>query len=125
MYQISTAKEILGYAEEPQFCYLLPSGSPQVVRLKDRDKATGIIFAGTVYNLPNHDDFKGAETATAAECDGGTVINAQNESIRNQGEYIASLEDAMCEADEATAGWRSGIEDALCEIDEREGNNNG
>lgn len=81
MYQISTTNEILGYAEVPEFCYLLPSGSPQVVHPKDKDKATGIIYAGTIYNLPNHDDFEGAETATAAECDAGYVLTHQAEQI--------------------------------------------
>ena len=84
MYVISTANEILGYADDPQFCYLLPSGSPQVIRPKDRDMATGIIYGGAIYNLPGHSDFEGAETATAAECDAGYVLTHQGEQIAQE-----------------------------------------
>lgn len=77
MYQILTETGIIGYTETPEFCYLLPSGSPQVVRLNDKDRATGIIYQGTVYNLPGHSDFDGAETATVVECDGGFLLTDQ------------------------------------------------
>lgn len=77
MYQITKADMLLGYTETPEFCYLLPSGSPQVVRLKDKNKATGVIYQGTVYNLPGHSDFDGAETATVVECDGGFLLTDQ------------------------------------------------
>ena len=84
MYQIFTQSQVLGYADDPRFCYLLPSGSPQVVHPKDKDKATGIIYTGTVYNLPGHSDFEGAETATAAECDAGYVLTHQAEQIAQE-----------------------------------------
>ena len=98
MYQIFTQSQVLGYADDPQFCYFLPSGSPQIVRPSERDKATGLIYGGTVYNLPGHSDFDGAETATAAECDAGAVLNAlqeQNNALESQLVYTAMMTDTL------------------------------
>lgn len=102
MYQIRTARQILGYADDPRFCYRLPSGSPQIVRPSERDKATGLIYGGKVYNLPGHSDFDG-ETATAAECDAGAVLNAlqeQNNALESQLVYTAMMTDTLAEEDE-------------------------
>ena len=74
MYQIRTQTGVLGYAEDPQFCYLLSSGSAQVVHPYERERARGLIYRGTIYNLPGHSDFEGAETANANECDVGILL---------------------------------------------------
>lgn len=103
MYQISTQTQILGYTETPEFCYLLPSGSPQVVHLKEKDKATGIIYHGVIYNLPSHDDFEGAETATATECDAGSILNAlteKNDALEAKYTYTAMMTDTLIEEEE-------------------------
>ncbi len=118
MYQITKADELAGYTDNPEFCYLLPSGSPQVVRLKDKDQATGIIYQGVIYNLPGHNDFKGAETAMAIECDAGALLTEQERQLAEERAAREAVENAMCEADIATEEWRAEIENALCELDE-------
>lgn len=80
MYQITVNGAYLGLTDSPEYCYKLPSGSPQVIGYVERGNgavATGIIFQGTVYNLPEHSDFEGAETAYVSEVDEGAII-AQN-----------------------------------------------
>lgn len=80
MYQITSNGVFIGYADSPEYCYKLPSGSAQVIGRKERDAgavATGIIYQGTIYNLPEHSDFEGAETAYVSEVDEGAII-AQN-----------------------------------------------
>lgn len=118
MYQITTQDTLLGYTDNPEFCYFLPSGSPQVVRLKDKDQATGIIYQGAIYNLPGHGDFEGAETATVAECDAGSLLTEQERQLAEERAAREVVENAMCEADIATEEWRAEIENALCELDE-------
>lgn len=80
MYQITVNGAYLGLTDSPEYCYKLPSGSPQVIGYVERGNgavATGIIFQGTVYNLPEHSDFEGADTAYVSEVDEGLII-AQN-----------------------------------------------
>ena len=65
MYQITLNGVFIGYADSPEYCYKLPSGSPQVIGPIERANgavATGVIYGGTIYNLPGYDDFDG-ETA--------------------------------------------------------------
>ena len=115
MYQITTQSGVVGYTETPEYCYKLSSGSPQVLRFRDRAKAAGVVFAGKIYNLPGHADFD-AETATVSEVDGGAAMNRQMAQINALREENAALEDAMCEQDAANEDWKANIEDALCEI---------
>ena len=103
MYQITKADVLIGYTDNPEFCYLLPSGSPQIVRPKDKDQATGIIFQGVIYNLPGHDDFDGAETATVTERDAGSILNAMmaaSDAIDAQTTYTAMMTDTLLPDDE-------------------------
>lgn len=72
MYMITNSTGTIGYTDSPEWCYKLSSGSPQVVR--DRSQATGVIYQGTVYNLPGHSDFEDAETATVSEIDSGRAL---------------------------------------------------
>ncbi len=84
MYQITTENGVIGYAEAVDYCYKLPSGSAQVIGSKERGQgavATGLVYGGTVYNLPDHNDFDGAETASAQKIDAAVVLNAQAAEI--------------------------------------------
>ena len=79
MYQITLNGVFIGYADSPEYCYKLPSGSPQVIGPIERANgavATGVIYGGTIYNLPGYDDFDG-ETVYISEVDEGVII-AQN-----------------------------------------------
>lgn len=84
MYQITTTNGVIGYTDTPEYCYRLRSGSPQVLRERDKVKATGIIYGGAVYNLPGHSEFPGAETAAVSEIDAGAVLNRQAAQIAAQ-----------------------------------------
>lgn len=97
MYQIISNNESLGYTDSPEYCYKLPSGSPQVIGRKERDAgavATGVIYQGVIYNLPGYDEFDG-ETAYVNEVDEGTVITQQAERIQ-------ALADAGADTDAMT-----------------------
>lgn len=119
MYQITSTSGVIGYTETPEYCYKLSSGSPQVLRFRDRAKAAGVVFAGKVYNLPGHADFD-AETATVSEIDAGAVATQQRDAIAAQKEQSNAIEDALCEEDTAAAARIAAIEDALCELDKEE-----
>lgn len=83
MYQITSNGVFLGYTESPEYCYKLPSGSPQVIGRKERDAgavATGVIYQGAIYNLPGYDEFDG-ETAYVSEVDEGAIITQQSRDI--------------------------------------------
>lgn len=87
MYQITANGAFLGYTDSPEYCYKLPSGSPQVIGYVERGNgavATGIIFQGTVYNLPEHSDFEGAETAYVSEVDEGIILTQHTEQIAQE-----------------------------------------
>lgn len=80
MYQIATKKGPLGYAEAPDYCYKLPSGSAQVIGRGEKrrgETATGVIYGGTIYNLPECFDFEGAETAFVSEVNAAEILNGQ------------------------------------------------
>ena len=97
MYQISTAIGVVGYADVPDYCYKLPSGSAQIIGRKERARgevATGVIFEGVIYNLPGHSEFEGCETATVAEIDEGVVLNEQQRRIA-AAEATEADEDAL------------------------------
>lgn len=123
MYQISTKVGVLGFAENPDYCFKLPiSGAPQVIGRRERarrETATGVIYHGSIYNLPGHNDFDG-ETVMVSEIDAGTVLNAQRDAIAAQKEQSNAIEDALCEEDTAAAARIAAIEDALCELDKEE-----
>lgn len=83
MYQIISNGVFLGYTDSPEYCYKLPSGSAQVIGRKERDAgavATGVIYQGIVYNLPNFDDFDG-DTANVSEVDEGAIITQNTRDI--------------------------------------------
>lgn len=115
MYQITTQDGVVGYTERVEWCNKLRSGSAQVIH--ERENATGLVFGGKIYNLPNHNDFGGAETATAMEIDAAVVLNAQKAQIAEEQAARADLETAMCEADMTNAEWQAEVETALCELD--------
>ena len=97
MYQITSNGVFLGYTSEPTYCYKLPSGSAQVIGRKERNAgavATGVIYGGTIYNLPGYSDWE-AETAYVSEVDEGTVITQQAERIQ-------ALADAGADTDAMT-----------------------
>ena len=122
MYSVHTSTAILGYTAEPTYCYKPPSGAPQVIGRKERARgevATGVIYEGTIYNLPGRNDFEGCETAAVVEIDAGTVLNEQKRRIAAAEAAEAALEDAMCEEDMAAEQRIAEIENALCELDER------
>lgn len=84
MYQITANGAFLGYTDSPEYCYKLPSGSPQVIGPVERGNgavATGIIFQGVIYNLPEHNDFEGAETVYISDIDEGAIITQQSRDI--------------------------------------------
>jgi hypothetical protein len=87
MYQITANGAFLGYTDSPEYCYKLPSGSPQVIGPVERGNgavATGIIFQGTVYNLLGHSDFEGAETAYISDIDEGAIITQNTKDIAQE-----------------------------------------
>ena len=94
MYQISTSNGVIGYAEAIDYCCALPiSGAPQVIGKYEREAGmtpTGIVFQGTVYNLPDHDDFKDADTAYIIEVNAANVLNEQQRKLAEQAEAEAA-----------------------------------
>lgn len=83
MYQITSNGAMLGYTDSPEYCYKLPSGSPQVIGRKERDAgavATGVIYQGVIYNLPSYDEWE-AESAYVSEVDEGVIITQQSRDI--------------------------------------------
>lgn len=83
MYQITSNGAMLGYTDSLEYCYKLPSGSPQVIGRKERNAgavATGVIYGGKIYNLPGYDDFDG-DTAYVSEVDEGAIITQQSRDI--------------------------------------------
>ena len=87
MYQITTASGVIGYTETVGYCYQLSSGSPQIIGRKERargETAVGIIYGSSVYNLPGHDNFEGAETAWAVEVGAAAALNGQLENLARQ-----------------------------------------
>lgn len=87
MYQITTASGVLGYAKSVDFCYKLPSGSPQVIGEKERARgktATGIVFGSAVYNLPGYNEFEGAKTARVVEVDAAGALISQQRLLARQ-----------------------------------------
>ena len=104
MYQITVNGAYLGLTDSPEYCYKLPSGSPQVIGYVERGNgavATGIIFQGTVYNLPEHSDFEGAETAYVSEVDEGAILTQHTEQIKQEQSTIGGAKaDRMYEEGE-------------------------
>lgn len=64
--------------------------------------------------IPDHDPIPYDYDPTEA-----AQLTAKTEEIKRQKIYIAALEDALCEQDEANDNRLAAIEDALCELDER------
>lgn len=123
MYYIHTANRTVGYAEAPTYCYKLKNGGVQIIGREDRVKghvATGVIFGEEIYNLPGHDDFEGAETATVAEVDGGVRLTQQGAELSAARDVSSIAFVALAEVggiDDATAGehtelfapWAAGV----------------
>lgn len=110
MYQITTSNGVVGYAETVDYCYKLPSGSPQVIGPKERKRgidATGIVYAAGVYNLPGHSEFEGAETASACLINEVSVLNRQARQIAEQDKVSSIAFVTLAESggiDDVTAG---------------------
>ena len=86
MYQITSNGAMLGYTDSPEYCYKLPSGSPQVIGRKERDAgavATGVIYQGVIYNLPGYDEWE-ADTAYVSEVDEGVILTQHTEQIAQE-----------------------------------------
>ena len=81
---------MLGYTDSPEYCYKLPSGSPQVIGRKERNVgavATGVIYGGKIYNLPGYDEFDG-DTAYVSEVDEGIILTQHTEQIAQEQSII-------------------------------------
>ena len=90
MYQITSNGVFVGYTDRPEYCYKLPSGSAQVIGRKERNAgavATGIIYQGTIYNLPGYDEFDGAD-AYVSEVDEGAILTQHTEQIAQEQSII-------------------------------------
>lgn len=86
MYQITVNGTLLGYSSAPEYCYRLPGGSAQVIGVKERSEgavATGVIYGGTIYNLPGYDEFEG-DTAYVSEVDDGIMLTQHTEQIAKE-----------------------------------------
>ena len=121
MYQITTSSGVIGYADQIDYCCKLSSGSPQVIGKVEREAGmtpTGIVFGGTVYNLPDHDDFEDSDTAYITKIDAANVLNEQKREIKAEQSARVDIENALCDADIANCAWQAEVENALCELDE-------
>ena len=90
MYKITSNSVMLGYTDSPEYCYKLPSGSAQVIGRKERSEgavATGIIYQGTIYNLPGNSEWD-AETAYVSEVDEGIILTQHTEQIKQEQSII-------------------------------------
>ena len=117
MLQLTLNDNILGYTENPMYCYKLPSGSPQIIGNRERTGgavATGIMYLGVIYNLPGHDDFEDAETVYTGEVDAGLVIESCMQ-------YVNSLNAAGADMDNMAIDQELRITILELGLDEEEG----
>lgn len=79
MYKIFSDNSLLGYVENPTYIYLNPNNG--CYNATTKDKATGIVFNGEVYNLEGTSGLDKPNTALIVEVDSGEVVVTQRTSV--------------------------------------------
>lgn len=108
MYEVKKNGKTIAIVEKPSWIKRLVNGD---MGLTTKEHATGIAISLGVFSLGKSRDMEDLEQVTLNEYDTGKTIGEHTDSI-------ASLESAVCEADETNDEWKAQIEAALCEMDQ-------
>lgn len=130
MYRLYANDALLAEVEKPVWVRKLANGW---FGLAERDNATGVMLAPQVYSLGVSEDmnelprirveeFDAGEVLAQHKSDLATLAEALCEADETDADWRAEMEAAMCDAEEADADWKQQIEAALCELEEERSN---
>lgn len=119
MKAILSAGLLLALCERPRYVKRNPDSGAYVEA--EEAEAEGLSVGGDLYNLPGSTAIPDAPEAVVSDMDGAELIFQNRAHIgkveENTGAAVVSIEEALCDLDEAATDRLAAVEEALCDLD--------